>query len=237
MRTRTSSARSTCSRRCASRRRERAWCSPPRGGAVYGDATTPPNVETFAKNPESPYAVAKLAVEPYLAYYATRAWDRVRRAALRERVRPAAGSARRGGRGRDLLRAPARRLAADGVRRRTADARLRLRGRRGRGDVARGDAPLPAAGLLDARAFNVGTGVATTVLTLAKNLSRARGHDAADRARAGAAGRAAHVVPRRRQGGALLGWRAGVTLSDGLRQSFDGSRGVVRAAQPAVETA
>ena len=39
------------------------------GGAIYGDFTTPPNVETFAKNPESPYAVAKLAVEHYLAYY------------------------------------------------------------------------------------------------------------------------------------------------------------------------
>jgi len=40
------------------------------GGAIYGDATTPPNRETFEKNPESPYAAAKLAVETYLAYYA-----------------------------------------------------------------------------------------------------------------------------------------------------------------------
>ena len=36
------------------------------GGAIYGDQTTPPNVEDFAKNPESPYAVAKLSVEHYL---------------------------------------------------------------------------------------------------------------------------------------------------------------------------
>jgi len=39
------------------------------GGAVYGDFTTPPNVETFEKDPESPYAISKLAVELYLAYY------------------------------------------------------------------------------------------------------------------------------------------------------------------------
>jgi len=40
------------------------------GGAVYGDLVTPPNVETFAKNPESPYGIAKFSVELYLAYYA-----------------------------------------------------------------------------------------------------------------------------------------------------------------------
>jgi UDP-glucose 4-epimerase len=40
------------------------------GGVLYGDFTTPPNVETFEKNPESPYAIAKLSVEYYLAYYA-----------------------------------------------------------------------------------------------------------------------------------------------------------------------
>ena len=39
------------------------------GGAVYGDFTTPPNVETFEKDPESPYAITKLSVEYYLAYY------------------------------------------------------------------------------------------------------------------------------------------------------------------------
>src|SRR6266568_737717 len=39
------------------------------GGVLYGDFNTPPNVETFAKDPESPYAIAKLSVEYYLAYY------------------------------------------------------------------------------------------------------------------------------------------------------------------------
>jgi UDP-glucose 4-epimerase len=40
------------------------------GGAIYGDFVTPPNEETFAKDPESPYAIAKYSVELYLSYYA-----------------------------------------------------------------------------------------------------------------------------------------------------------------------
>jgi UDP-glucose 4-epimerase len=40
------------------------------GGAIYGDLATPPNAETTAKEPDSPYAIAKLATEYYLAYYA-----------------------------------------------------------------------------------------------------------------------------------------------------------------------
>ena len=39
------------------------------GGAIYGDFNTPPNVETLPKDPESPYAISKLAAEYYLAYY------------------------------------------------------------------------------------------------------------------------------------------------------------------------
>ena len=39
------------------------------GGVLYGDFNTPPNLETFPKDPESPYAIAKLSIELYLAYY------------------------------------------------------------------------------------------------------------------------------------------------------------------------
>jgi nucleoside-diphosphate-sugar epimerase len=39
------------------------------GGAIYGDFNKPPNVETFPKDPESPYAISKLASEYYLSYY------------------------------------------------------------------------------------------------------------------------------------------------------------------------
>ena len=40
------------------------------GGALYGDFVTPPNVEEYPKDPESPYGIAKLSAELYLAYYA-----------------------------------------------------------------------------------------------------------------------------------------------------------------------
>ena len=40
------------------------------GGALYGDYVSPPNIEDYPKDPESPYGIAKLSVELYLAYYA-----------------------------------------------------------------------------------------------------------------------------------------------------------------------
>src|SRR5438105_14389843 len=39
------------------------------GGVLYGDFNTPPNAEIYPKDPESPYAIAKLSIEYYLAYY------------------------------------------------------------------------------------------------------------------------------------------------------------------------
>ena len=53
-----------------------------------------------------------------------------RQPAVRQRLRAAAGPARRGGRDRDLLRQAADRRRAHGVRRRPPDARLRVRRRR-----------------------------------------------------------------------------------------------------------
>src|SRR2546423_4899092 len=39
------------------------------GGVLYGDVNTPPNAEIYPKDPESPYAISKLSIELYLAYY------------------------------------------------------------------------------------------------------------------------------------------------------------------------
>src|ERR1700682_460634 len=38
------------------------------GGALYGCFDTPPHVETSSKDPDSPYGIAKLAAEYYVAY-------------------------------------------------------------------------------------------------------------------------------------------------------------------------
>jgi UDP-glucose 4-epimerase len=39
------------------------------GGALFGAFDPPPSAETFSKDPEAPYGIAKLAAEYYLAYY------------------------------------------------------------------------------------------------------------------------------------------------------------------------
>ena len=72
-----------------------------------------------------------------------RARTRLRGASLLERLRSAPGSARRGRRRRDLLRPPPRWRAAHGLRRRRADARLRLRRRRRAGQPRGGDHQAP----------------------------------------------------------------------------------------------
>ena len=64
------------------------------GGAIYGDFNAPPNVETFQKDPESPYAISKLAAEYYLAYYGRVHGLEHVVAEVRERLRTPSGSAR-----------------------------------------------------------------------------------------------------------------------------------------------
>ena len=140
------------------------------GGVLYGDFNTPPNVETFAKDPESPYAISKLSIEYYLAYYG--------------RVHNMDSIAVRFGNvygprqdphgeagvvaifcGRILDKRPLT-IFGDG---------LQTRDYVYVGDVARAvwlaaTKPLPEKGRLDARAFNIGTGEGTSVLEIAKLL-------------------------------------------------------------------
>ena len=145
------------------------------GGAIYGDFTTPPNVETFAKNPESPYAVSKLAVEHYLAYYGR--VHGIESAVLRygNVYGPRQDPHGEAGVvaifcGRILGRKP---VTVFGDGRQVRDYVYVS-------DVAEvtwqaSTQPLPHAALVDARAFNVGTGVATDVLTLATVLMNVAG--------------------------------------------------------------
>ncbi|MES2179522.1 MAG: NAD-dependent epimerase/dehydratase family protein [Gemmatimonadota bacterium] len=191
------------------------------GGAVYGDYTTPPNVETFEKNPESPYAIAKLAVENYLAYYGR--VHGVESAVVRyanvygPRQDPhgeAGVVAIFCGR---LLTGTPLTVFGDG---------LQTRDYVYVGDVVdvtwlAATKPLPDRALLDARAFNVGTGVATDVLTLANGLAAA----------AGVEPRIEHAPERPGEqrtsyldvgkAGQLLGWSPSTSLDAGLKQTYD----------------
>jgi UDP-glucose 4-epimerase len=191
------------------------------GGAVYGDATTPPNVETFPKNPESPYAVAKLAAETYLAYYAR--VHGIEYAALRygnvygPRQDPhgeAGVVAIFCGR---LLEGKPLTVFGDGLQTRDYVYVADVVQATWRASTAL----LPAHGLLDARAFNVGTGVATSVIQLADELSRAAGvkpviHHAAERR-----GEQRTSFLDVEKAVSVLGWKPKMTLSEGLRLSYE----------------
>jgi UDP-glucose 4-epimerase len=190
------------------------------GGALYGEHTVPPNVETFPKDPESPYAVAKLSVELYLAYYArVHGLDTV---ALRygnvygPRQDPhgeAGVVAIFCGR---LLEGRPLTVFGDGLQTRdyvyvtdVADATWRA-----------ATQPLPAAALLDARAFNVGTGRATPVIRLAEVLRAVAGSDAAVEYAPRRAGEQQDSFIDVSKAAQLLGWRPTVTLEDGLARSY-----------------
>ena len=79
------------------------------GGAIYGETDILPTPETAPALPMAAYGQSKRCAELYLG--ALRAPVRAvdARAALRQRLRPAPGPARRGRRHRDLLREDARR--------------------------------------------------------------------------------------------------------------------------------
>jgi UDP-glucose 4-epimerase len=190
------------------------------GGAVYGDHTVPPNVETFPKNPESPYAIAKLSVELYLAYYArVHSLDTV---ALRygnvygPRQDPhgeAGVVAIFCGR---LLEGRPLTVFGDGLQTRdyvyvtdVADATWR---------AATQDLPEPDQ--LDTRAFNIGTGVGTPVVRLAEVLRVAAKRDVAIEYAPRRPGEQQDSFVDISKAAALLDWRPAVTLEDGLARSY-----------------
>lgn len=190
------------------------------GGAIYGDFNTPPNVEDYPKDPESPYAISKLASEFYLAYYG--------RLHGLEHVTLRFGNVygpRQDPHGEAGVVAIFCSRILDGK-----PVTIFGDGRQTRdyvyvGDVARAvylglTRPLPAANRVDTRSFNVGTGVGSSVLELVDLLKAA-------------ADSPVEVVfaPRRpgeqmesfldcTKAGHALGWRPEVSLSDGLARTL-----------------
>jgi len=190
------------------------------GGALYGDNTTPPNFEDFKKDPESPYAVSKLTAEYYLAYYG--------------RVHGLDTAATRFGNvygprqdphgeagvvaifcGR-ILQGRALTIYGNG---------LQTRDYVYVGDVAEAmyyaaTKPLPPVGLLDARGFNIGTGIGTSVVDLAKVLLEEAGTTVPIEFAPKRPGEAQESFLDVSKAERFLGWKPRVSLREGLAQSF-----------------
>ena len=190
------------------------------GGALYGDFVTPPNLEDYPKDPESPYGIAKLSAELYLAYYAR--VHRIDTVALRYANVYGPRQDPHGEAGvvaifcnRILTGQP---LTVFGDGSQTRDYVFVK-------DVARANLiaatrDLPAPGRLDARGFNIGTGVETSVVALAEALQRSAGSNVSVNfaaARPGEQQRSAVSIAKAQH---VLGWKPQVALHEGLEETF-----------------
>ncbi|MEO7359725.1 MAG: NAD-dependent epimerase/dehydratase family protein [Gemmatimonadaceae bacterium] len=190
------------------------------GGALYGDFEQPPSSESQSKDPESPYGIAKLSVEYYLAYYAR--VHKLDTVALRYGNVYGPRQDPHGEAGvvaifcKRLLAGSALTVYGDGAQ--TRDYVYA-------GDVAAANfaaatATLPAPAQLDARAFNVGTSIETSVNTLVQTLQKLSGSSSAidyAPARAGELMRSALNTSKAR---ATLGWMPQTSLERGLANTY-----------------
>ena len=190
------------------------------GGAIYGDFNDPPNFETFPKEPESPYAISKLASEYYLAYYG--------RLHAMEHVSVRFGNVygpRQDPHGEAgvvaifcnrILEGKPLTIYGDGKQ--TRDYVYV-------GDVAnavwRGATfDLPPAGTLDTRSFNIGTGIGTSVIELARLLQQAAGSNAEVHFAPPRPGEQRESFLNIDKARDELGWEPGVSLAEGLARTF-----------------
>jgi len=190
------------------------------GGALYGDMVTPPNLETFQKNPDSPYAISKLSAEYYLAYYARlHGLDTV---ALRygnvygPRQDPhgeAGVVAIFCGRildGRPLT------IFGDGTQTRDYVYVKDVAAATYLG--ATGQLPRPQT--VDVRSFNVGTGVGTSVNEIARTLLAVSGRTVPIEFAPPRTGEQQHSFLNVDKSRERLGWTPAVSLAEGLGESF-----------------
>jgi UDP-glucose 4-epimerase len=190
------------------------------GGTVYGEGVPTPTPEEAPKLPASPYGTAKLASEYYLATFAQ--LFGLEAVALRysnvygPRQNPHGEAGVVAIFGKRLLGGEPITIYGDGEQTRDLVyvedvAAVNLLASQG---------SLPGLTSLDARAYNVGTGVETSVNRLAELLAAAAGRQGEVRhaaARPGEIQRNALDVHKAER---LLAWRARVTLPDGLARTL-----------------
>src|SRR5687768_16533644 len=190
------------------------------GGAIYGDFNTPPNVETFAKDPESPYAISKLAAEYYLAYYG--------RLHGMEHVSLRFGNVygpRQDPHGEAGVVAIFCTRILDGKPLTIFGDGMKTRDYVYVGDVAHAvflgaTRELPPVEKVDARAFNIGTGLGTSVVDLARMLQKAAGSSADIVFAPKRAGEQQESFLDATKASRVLRWKPQVTLQEGLARTF-----------------
>ena len=190
------------------------------GGVLYGDFNTPPNYETYPKDPESPYAIAKLSIEYYLAYYSRVHGQEYAALRFGNVYGPRQNPHGEAGVvaifcGRILDNRPLT-VFGDG---------LQTRDYVYVGDVARsvwlaGTRPLPEKGRLDARGFNIGTGKGTSVLEIVSLLQKSAGSSVPIEMAPHRPGEQQESFVNADKARDLLGWAPEVTLEDGLANSY-----------------
>jgi len=190
------------------------------GGALYGDFVTPPNDEEFPKDPESPYGIAKLSAEYYMAYYGR--LHGMEAVALRYSNVYGPRQNPHGEAGvvaifcNRILDGRPMTVFGDGLQTRDYVYVMDV----ARANIAAATRDLPPAGRLDARGFNIGTGVATTVVDLARSLNRAAGSDVPVEHAPARPGEQQRSVVKIERAAKLLGWRPEVALDQGIVETF-----------------
>lgn len=190
------------------------------GGAIYGDFVPIPSVEEYPKDPESPYGIAKLSVELYMAYFArVHGVDTV---ALRYSNVYGPRQDPHGEAGvvaifcNRILKGEALTVFGDGQQ--TRD--YVYAGDVARANVAAATATLAPAKQVDVRAYNIGTGRETSVLDLAETLQRAAGTTVGVNHSPARAGELPRSAVNNSKAQRELGWTPTVSLEDGLRETF-----------------
>ena len=186
------------------------------GGVVYGDATAPPCREGAAKLPISPYGVAKLASEHYLMAYSRLYGLDVASLRYSNVYGPRQNAEGEAGVvaifSRKMLAGEPLTIFGDGEQTRDMVYVKDVAA----ANLAASDRPLPPLDGLDARAWNVGTGIETSVKRLAELLATAAGRRPTIRyapERPGELRRSALAVEKAAR---QLGWAPGTALADGL---------------------
>lgn len=191
------------------------------GGAIYGDFVPVPTVETMPKDPESPYGIAKLSVEYYMGYYSRlHGLDTV---ALRYANVYGPRQDPHGEAGvvaifcNRILKGEALSVFGDGLQ--TRD--YVFAGDVARANLAAAESQLPRAAQVDVRAYNVGTGVQTSVLELAQALQRTAVSNVPVHHLSARPGEQQRSVVNIEKAGRELGWRPEMPLEEGVRRTFE----------------